>query len=91
MIGWFKMMTTNEYIRGVKTLGWPAFPGRFWQRNYYEHIVRSEEELKRIREYIVTNPAKWAYDRENPAVSGARVGAATCGRPNPSGAGKHQP
>ncbi len=29
---------------------------RFWQRNYYEHIIRSEEALNRIREYIMNNP-----------------------------------
>jgi REP element-mobilizing transposase RayT len=38
-----------------------------WQRNYYEHIIRDDEELNEIREYIMTNPAKWASDRENPA------------------------
>jgi hypothetical protein len=37
-----------------------------WQRNYYEHVVRADEELTRIREYIVNNPAQWAMDRENP-------------------------
>jgi putative transposase len=37
-----------------------------WQRNYYEHIARSEEELSRIREYIRYNPVNWALDRENP-------------------------
>ncbi len=37
-----------------------------WQRNYYDHIVRNEEELNRIREYIIYNPMKWQYDRENP-------------------------
>jgi REP element-mobilizing transposase RayT len=42
-----------------------------WQRNYYEHIVRSENELARIREYIANNPAQWVLDRENPAVVGA--------------------
>jgi hypothetical protein len=35
------------------------------QRNYYEHIVRNERELGRIREYISTNPQRWASDREN--------------------------
>lgn len=34
----------------------------FWQRNYYEHVVRNEENLARLREYIVTNPGKWAED-----------------------------
>jgi len=37
-----------------------------WQRNYYEHIVRDEDSLNRIREYIVTNPQRWHLDRENP-------------------------
>jgi REP element-mobilizing transposase RayT len=39
-----------------------------WQRNYYEHIVRNENELNRIREYITDNPMKWEFDQENPAV-----------------------
>lgn len=38
-----------------------------WQRNYYEHIIRDEASLHRIREYIVNNPLQWALDRENPA------------------------
>jgi putative transposase len=37
-----------------------------WQRNYYEHIVRNEDELGRIREYIASNPLQWEFDRENP-------------------------
>jgi len=39
-----------------------------WQRNYYEHIVRDEESLNRIREYVVNNPLRWEWDRENPTV-----------------------
>jgi len=37
-----------------------------WQRNYYEHIIRNEDELNRIRGYIVDNPLRWHLDRENP-------------------------
>jgi putative transposase len=37
-----------------------------WQRNYYEHIVRNEDVLSRIREYIVNNPLQWKFDKENP-------------------------
>jgi REP element-mobilizing transposase RayT len=37
-----------------------------WQRNYYEHIIRSEKDLTKVREYIVTNPVKWDLDCENP-------------------------
>lgn len=34
-----------------------------WQRNYYEHIVRNDADLNRIRNYIVNNPLKWADDK----------------------------
>jgi REP-associated tyrosine transposase len=37
-----------------------------WQRNYYEHVIRSEDDLLRVREYIRDNPAKWDEDPENP-------------------------
>jgi len=42
--------------------------GSIWQRNYYEHIVRSEKSLEAIRAYIIGNPANWRSDRENPDV-----------------------
>ena len=60
---WFKTMTTNEYIRGVKNLGWQPFNGKIWQRNYYEHIIRNEQSYQRISEYIINNPSKWVEDR----------------------------
>jgi REP element-mobilizing transposase RayT len=41
-----------------------------WQRNYYEHVVRNEASLNRIREYIATNPARWELDRENMRAGG---------------------
>ena len=41
-------------------------PGQgVWQRGYYERVVRSEDELRSIREYIQLNPVKWQFDREN--------------------------
>jgi hypothetical protein len=43
--------------------GWLPFPGKLWQRNYWEHIVRNEPELNRIREYIHNNPAQWESDK----------------------------
>lgn len=46
----------------------PANP--VWQRNYYEHVIRNDRDLERIRDYIVTNPLRWALDRENPRRSG---------------------
>ncbi|HXD33251.1 MAG TPA: transposase [Pyrinomonadaceae bacterium] len=65
MMQWFKTMATNEYIRGVRNLGWEPFPGKLWQRNYFEHVVRRQESLTRVREYIRDNPARWHLDREN--------------------------
>jgi REP element-mobilizing transposase RayT len=62
----FKSITTVEYIRGVKQQGWSPFPGRLWQRNYYEHIIRNDDELNRIREYILNNPMNWDEDEYNP-------------------------
>jgi putative transposase len=37
-----------------------------WQRNYYEHIIRNEAGLDRIRSYIAMNPQNWMMDQENP-------------------------
>lgn len=38
-----------------------------WQRNYYKHVIRDEESLNRIREYVLNNPKQWDSDPENPA------------------------
>lgn len=70
IVGAFKSITTNEYIRGVITGFRLPFLGRLWQRNYYEHVIRSEESLNCIRDYIATNPFRWELDRENPARQG---------------------
>jgi hypothetical protein len=44
-------------------------PGvRFWQRNYWEHVIRSEAEMNRILDYIETNPLRWSIDQLHPAV-----------------------
>lgn len=66
MIQWFKAMTTNEYIRGVKQLDWKPFNSKLWQRDYYEHIIRSKKELQQKTDYILDNPSRWDDDKENP-------------------------
>lgn len=66
VVQWFKTMSTNEYFRAAKQKGMVRFERKLWQRGYYEHIVRNENELNRIREYILYNPLNWALDRENP-------------------------
>ena len=48
-----------------------ATPGTpVWQRNYWEHVIRSERALTAIRQYILDNPARWSHDRYNPAATG---------------------
>lgn len=63
VIGWFKTMTTNEYIRGVKQLGWEPFNGKLWQRNYHEHIIRNKDSYLTIKNYIMNNPKNWDSDK----------------------------
>jgi REP element-mobilizing transposase RayT len=41
------------------------FGGPLWQRGFYEHAIRTEDELNRLRRYIQHNPLRWALDREN--------------------------
>ncbi|NER98776.1 MAG: transposase [Symploca sp. SIO1B1] len=38
-----------------------------WQPRFYDHIIRADDSLDRIRKYIVNNPAKWEEDKEHPA------------------------
>lgn len=64
IVGWFKTMTTNEYIRNVKNNNYTPFNKRLWQRNYYEHIIRDEHDYIRIAEYIKNNLLNWETDKE---------------------------
>jgi REP element-mobilizing transposase RayT len=63
VVQWFKTMTTNDYIRGVKNLNWERFDGKLWQRNYYEHIIRDEKSHIAISNYIIDNPSTWEGDQ----------------------------
>jgi putative transposase len=54
----FQSITTRKINHIRKTPG-----QRLWQRNYYEHIIRDEPELIRIRKYIIENPLKWQSDK----------------------------
>ena len=55
----FKAATTKRVNELHKSPGKPL-----WQRNYYEHVVRDENDLDRVREYIVKNPMRWSIDEE---------------------------
>ncbi|MDD2499962.1 MAG: hypothetical protein PHN92_03985 [Geobacter sp.] len=57
----FKSVSTRKINKFRNNPGCPV-----WQRNYYERVIRNENELSRAREYIVNNPMKWELDKENP-------------------------
>jgi REP element-mobilizing transposase RayT len=61
VIGAFKSIST---IKVNKLLGRRGVP--LWQRSYYEHIVRTGEDLRKIQRYILENPFMWSLDPENP-------------------------
>jgi REP element-mobilizing transposase RayT len=61
IVGRFKMNSAKRINEMRGTSGLPV-----WQRNYYEHVIRNDESLNKIREYIINNPAQWEFDRENP-------------------------
>lgn len=61
LIGAFKTVSTKQMNEMRSTPGAPV-----WQRNYYEHIIRDEADLDRIRRYIAENPFRWADDENNP-------------------------
>ncbi|MFY9730930.1 MAG: transposase [Candidatus Acidiferrales bacterium] len=37
-----------------------------WQRNYFERVIRSDDEFRKTWQYICENPARWDFDPENP-------------------------
>lgn len=66
ILGAWKSLATNEYIQGVNQMHWQPFERKLFQRDYWEHIIRTDRELDMIREYIINNPANWAADDHNP-------------------------
>jgi REP element-mobilizing transposase RayT len=63
LIGSFKTVSTKRINALRLTPGEP-----FWQRNYYEHVIRNEADLAEIREYILNNPARWDEDDYYPEM-----------------------
>lgn len=68
IIGSFKSLCVNAWLKIIKDEKIDTV-GKFWQKNYYEHVIRNDDEMARIRQYIVENPMKWELDRENPGFS----------------------
>lgn len=63
MLDWFKTMTSNDYICGVKAGAYAPFHKRVWQRGYYDHVVRNGMDLDATRDYVMNNPVKWKLDK----------------------------
>lgn len=71
IVAYYKYQTTKtiNQMRGA--------PGaRFWQRNYWEHIIRNETSYRRISEYVRTNPASWETDSLHPDAPSNRFNRA---------------
>jgi len=65
IMGYYKYQSTSRIKAAMKVAG-----SAIWQRGYYEHVIRDEQSLNRIREYIIHNPQGWHLDRENPQAQG---------------------
>jgi putative transposase len=63
-----KTYTTTRYIQGANEKNWQAFYKHLWQRGYYENIIRNNNTLDKIRQYILDNPIKWKTDKENVSI-----------------------
>jgi len=61
ILGKFKMLSAKEINISLNNSG-----NSIWQRNYYDHIIRNDESLNKIREYIIKNPEMWQRDRNLP-------------------------
>ncbi|MCZ6775218.1 MAG: hypothetical protein O7D34_02035 [Ignavibacteria bacterium] len=61
IIGQFKSVSAKRIKKLCSTSGVSV-----WQRNYYDHIIRNDDDLHHMCEYIANNPLRWALDVENP-------------------------
>ncbi len=64
VVGAFKSLVFKIYFDWIE-INDPSRHAKFWQSNYYEHIIRNERELNAIRRYIIDNPLNWDMDRDN--------------------------
>ncbi len=71
IVGAYKSICAQHCFRWIKEHNPSRVLGKLWQRNYYEHIIRNDDELMNIREYIIHNPINWELDRENPMMVNA--------------------
>lgn len=64
IVGAFKSMSINETIAHIEKNRLDII-GKIWQRNYFEKVIRNEQDLESIRTYIRNNPYNWEQDDEN--------------------------
>lgn len=64
IVGAFKSLVFKVYLDWIEVND-SSRRAKFWQANYYEHIVRNDRELNAIRRYIIDNPINWKMDRDN--------------------------
>ncbi len=68
LVGAFKTVSTKRINQMRHTPG-----ATVWQRNYYEHVIRNEDELNNLRRYILDNPVQWNMDEDNPNRPGVQL------------------
>lgn len=66
IIQWFKIVTKNAYIQGVKKDSWTPFIEKLWQSSFYDRIIRDEHSLDMVTAYILFNPERWVEDTLHP-------------------------
>ncbi|MBP5618329.1 MAG: transposase [Clostridia bacterium] len=59
----FKRHTTVEYTKLVKNGEAPPFEGQLWQRSFYDHVIRNQEDFDDVYRYIEENPKRWQEDK----------------------------
>ncbi len=59
----FKRHSSIEYIKMVKDGVLPPFEKQIWQRSFYDHVIRNQNDYEEIYKYIDENPLRWQYDR----------------------------
>jgi hypothetical protein len=64
IVAFYKYQTTKSINVKLANSGVP-----FWQRDFYDHIIRNEKELHTIQKYILENPLHWKTDQDNPNYS----------------------
>ena len=61
----FKTMTTNDYIKNVKNGKLKPFDKKLWQKSYYDHIIRNQDDYNEKWDYIENNPKSYALKNQD--------------------------